>query len=133
MSIVDVHTRPILVKGTGEATLDSSLLLKASMKSAMLARAMKSGSGAFDVDDFVAKLITFMGGRRAAQMQEGSVDTDVYDDDDGDDTPLNWERIGWKAMAKSRRVPAMDFMWVLVALLVPMPSYTLPLGLGLWT
>ncbi|KAI0338105.1 hypothetical protein BDW22DRAFT_1338385 [Trametopsis cervina] len=99
------------VKGTNEATLDSSLLLKASMKSAMLARAMKSGGGAFDIDDFVGKLITFMGGRRNVEMHDDdNDDDDVYDDDDGDGTPLDWERIGWKAMAKSRRVPVMDFM-----------------------
>ena len=101
------------MKGTGEATLDSSVLLKASMKSAMLARAMKSGSGAFDVDDFVARLINFMGGRRAPQVREGSLDDSTYDDDDG--TALNWERIGWKAIAKSRRVPAVDFMYGFVA------------------
>ena len=101
-----------LVKGTNEATMDSNLLLKASMKSAMLARAMKSGGGAFDADDFVTKLITFMGGRRAASLQEGN-DEDLYDDDEADGVPLDWERIGWKAMAKSRRVPVMDFMCVL--------------------
>ncbi|KAI0684484.1 Nse4 C-terminal-domain-containing protein [Cytidiella melzeri] len=101
------------VKGTSEATMDSNLLLKASMKSAMLARNMKSGGGAFDVDDFVSKLITFMGGRRNADMHENDNDDDdeTYDDDEDDDgTPLDWERIGWKAMAKSRRAPAMDFM-----------------------
>ncbi|KAI0086797.1 Nse4 C-terminal-domain-containing protein [Irpex rosettiformis] len=96
------------VKGTSEATMDSNLLLRASMKSAMLARAMKSGGGAFDVDDFVSKLITFMGGRRNAEIRED--DSDVVDDDDGDGLPLDWERIGWKVMAKSRRVPVMDFM-----------------------
>lgn len=88
--------------------MDSNLLLKASMKSAALARAMKSGGGAFDVDDFVSKLITFMGGRRNAAMRPD--DNSEYDEDDDDGTPLDWERVGWKAMAKSRRVPVMDFM-----------------------
>lgn len=91
------------------------------------ARAMKAGAGAFDIDDFVSKLITFMGGRRAggaggpkdrpAQDEEASVDVDEDDEEDEeDDEPLNWERIGRKALAKSRRVPVMDFMCVAVAI-----------------
>ena len=89
------------------------------------ARAMKAGGGAFDVDDFVSKLITFMGGRRAGgggggkerpADGGGSVyslgEDDDDDDDDDDDEPLDWERIGRKALAKSRRVPVMDFMCV---------------------
>lgn len=92
--------------------MDSNLLLRATMKSAMLARGMKSGSGAFDVDDFVSKLITFMGGRRNAEIREDATDDTYEDEDDDDGSPLDWERIGWKAMAKSRRVPVMDFMCV---------------------
>ena len=92
------------------------------------ARAMKAGAGSFDIDDFVSKLITFMGGRRAggagggpkdrpAQGEEAGADEDDEDEDDEeeedeDDEPLNWERIGRKALAKSRRVPVMDFMCV---------------------
>lgn len=88
------------------------------------ARAMKAGAGAFDVDDFVSKLITFMGGRRgggpgpkdrnhpAAQGEEADAYEDDEDEDEEDDEPLNWERIGRKALAKSRRVPVMDFMCV---------------------
>ena len=86
--------------------MDSDFLLKVSMQSAKMARAMKSGNGAFDVDDFVSRLVTFMGGRGADSREDG----DQYDDDDGDGVPLKWELIGWKAVAKSRRVPAMDFM-----------------------
>ncbi|KAJ7346748.1 Nse4 C-terminal-domain-containing protein [Mycena albidolilacea] len=94
------------VKGPQEATLDSAFLLMASNMGAQKARAMKSGSGSFDIDDFVAKLVTFMGG--AKQLN-------VDDDSDGEDTegsgaPLEWDRIGRKALAKSRRVPAMGFM-----------------------
>jgi len=92
------------------------------------ARAMKAGAGAFDIDDFVSKLITFMGGRRAGGGGGGDhppgqsggggnmmavdvdEDDDEEDDDDDDDEPLDWERIGRKALAKSRRVPIMDFM-----------------------
>jgi hypothetical protein len=119
------------VSAPQEATLDSAFLLTASNMHAAKARAMKAGAGAFDIDDFVSKLITFMGGRRgggagpkdrdhpAAAQGEGAGREDAYededddDDDDEDDEPLNWERIGRKALAKSRRVPVMDFMCVI--------------------
>ena len=45
------------VKGPQEATLDSHFLLMASTMGAQKARTMKSGSGLFDIDDFVAKLV----------------------------------------------------------------------------
>lgn len=74
---------------------------------AQKARAMKSGSGAFDVDEFVSKLITFMGGRK---LQDKLPDeSDAEDGDDGEGH-LNWDKIGRKALAKSRRVPVMGFM-----------------------
>ncbi len=106
-----------------EATLDSAFLLTASNMHAAKARAMKAGAGAFDIDDFVSKLITFMGGRRGGgagpkdrpSQGEGDADYDEVDDDEDeeDDEPLNWERIGRKALAKSRRIPVMDFMCVI--------------------
>ncbi|KAA1472846.1 hypothetical protein DENSPDRAFT_839229 [Dentipellis sp. KUC8613] len=94
------------VQAPQEATLDSNFLLSTSGIAAAKARAMKSGSGAFDVDDFISKLITFMGGRRGTETL-----SDDSDPEDGDiDVPLDWEKIGRKALAKSRRIPAMDFM-----------------------
>ena len=69
---------------------------------------MKSGQGAFDIDDFVSKLITFMGGRKPLDEKLPD-DSDVEEVDDGD-APLDWEKIGRKALAKSRRIPVMDFM-----------------------
>ncbi|KAJ7446183.1 Nse4 C-terminal-domain-containing protein [Mycena galericulata] len=94
------------VKGPQEATLDSAFLLLASNMGAQKARAMKSGSGSFDIDDFVSKLVSFMGGAKHL---------DVDDESDGEDAeanaiPLQWDRIGRKALANSRRVPAMGFM-----------------------
>ncbi|KZV63817.1 hypothetical protein PENSPDRAFT_757693 [Peniophora sp. CONT] len=85
------------VQAPQEATLDSSFLLAASNMGAAKARAMKAGGGAFDVDDFVAKLLSYMGGGGAVE-------------DTQDAAPLDWEKIGRKGMAKSRRAPAMDFM-----------------------
>lgn len=76
----------------------------ASNMSAMKARAMKSGAGAFDTEEFVSKLITFMGGRKHTE----GVDND--DDDAEGGAALDWNKVGRKALAKSRRVPAMDFM-----------------------
>ncbi|KAH9939785.1 Nse4 C-terminal-domain-containing protein [Epithele typhae] len=91
-----------------EATNDSSLLLQISEIGAAKARAMKSGTGAFDTDDFIARLITYMGGRRhAAHVQNEDDDDSEFD---AGDAPLDWEKLGRKALAKSRRAPAMDFM-----------------------
>ncbi|KAF8482873.1 Nse4 C-terminal-domain-containing protein [Russula ochroleuca] len=106
------------VSAPQEATLDSAFLLTASNMHAAKARAMKAGAGAFDIDDFVSKLITFMGGRRGGGQPkdrehpaaQGEEDDDDDEEDDEDDEPLNWERIGRKALAKSLRVPVMDFM-----------------------
>ena len=59
----------------------------------------------------VARLLTFMGGRKHASPAPADDDDDDsdYEDDGG---ILDWERIGRRALAKSRRVPAMDFMCV---------------------
>jgi hypothetical protein len=42
----------------------------------------------------------------ASQGQDGS-DLDMEDD-----AAYDWEKIGNKVLAKSRRVPTIDFMWV---------------------
>ena len=80
----------------------------ASSMGAQKARAMKSGSGAFDVDDFMVKLIAFVGGCK-------SLDKHVPQDSDFEDTGdtisnLQWAKVGRKALAKSRRIPAIGFM-----------------------
>jgi len=69
---------------------------------------MKSGSGAFDIEDFVSRLVTFMGGRKLdnQNLDEDGEDEDVYDLH----TPLEWHKIGRNALAKSRRVPIVGFM-----------------------
>jgi hypothetical protein len=130
----DSSPPPLPVSAPQEATLDSAFLLTASNMHAAKARAMKAGAGAFDVDDFVSKLITFMGGRRgggagpkdrerpATQGEEADAyEDDEDEDEDEDDEPLNWERIGRKALAKSRRVPVIDFMCVLSSAPSPFP------------
>ena len=67
---------------------------------------MRAGLGGFDIDDLVGAFFAYMGGFRP-------------EDDDGDGdfeekSSLEWEKIGKLAMAKSRRVPAMDFMYVTI-------------------
>ena len=98
------------MQGINEATNDSNLLLQISQIGAAKARAMKSGSGAFDTDDFVARLITYMGGRKHASPATVNEDEDESEYEDAGGAPLDWERIARRALAKSRRVPAMDFM-----------------------
>ena len=68
---------------------------------------MKSGTGTFDVDDFVTKLVSYMGGRK--RLNEEDLEKHM-DGEDNVDMALDWSKIGRKAMAKSRRVPAMGFM-----------------------
>ncbi|RDX45716.1 hypothetical protein OH76DRAFT_1486036 [Lentinus brumalis] len=98
------------VRAIKEATHDSALLVHISNFGATRARAMKSGSGAFDVDDFVARLITYMGGRKPL-APIGDIDEEVVaSEHDAAGAPLDWERIARRALANSKRVPIMDFM-----------------------
>jgi hypothetical protein len=101
---MSLTTLRLLVKGTQEATLDSAFLVMASNMSALKARSMKTTAGAFDVEDFIEKLVSFLGGNQTtAEPVEEGVEVD-------DTIPLKWDKIGRKALAKSRRVPVMDLM-----------------------
>ena len=93
------------VKNPTEATLDSTVLRNVSSIGAQKARAMKLGSAAFDIDDFVSKLITFMGGRQQFEDEDG-------DEMEVEEGALDWDKIGRKALAKSRRVPVTGFMYL---------------------
>jgi hypothetical protein len=97
------------VKGPSEATLDSHFLLMASNVGAQKARAMKSGTGSFDLDEFISKLRNFMsGGLKPENIAE---DEDEMDPDyNAESSKLDWDRIGRLALAKSRRAPALSFM-----------------------
>lgn len=66
---------------------------------------MKLGSAAFDMDDFVTRLISFMGGRHHFEDEEGDEMEGV------EEGVLDWDKIGRKALAKSRRVPVTGFMY----------------------
>ncbi|KAJ7108063.1 Nse4 C-terminal-domain-containing protein [Mycena crocata] len=93
------------VKDTSEAILDSSLLVKTSTINTKSARALKFGSGPFNVEDFITRLVAFGGGYKPPQ--DASSDSSDIEEDD---SALEWSKIGRRAMAKSRRVPAMGFM-----------------------
>ena len=58
------------------------------------------------MDDFVSKLISYMGGRQRFEDEEGD-EMEV-----ADEGALDWDKIGRKALAKSRRVPVTGFMYL---------------------
>lgn len=85
------------VKNTHEATLDARLLVMTCNLGVQRARRMKLDSNSFDIDSYISKLITYMGGR---QMDN---DSDEY-------LELNWEAVGRLATRFTNRVPTSDFM-----------------------
>ncbi|KAF8739634.1 Binding domain of Nse4/EID3 Nse3-MAGE, partial [Rhizoctonia solani] len=93
------------VKGPSEAILDSHLLLNFASLTTQKAKSLKHDAGGFDDQDFVAQLVTFLGGRRADVQPE-------QDDDEDLDGPqwLAWSKLTPKIMARSKAAPAMDFM-----------------------
>lgn len=91
------------VRNPQEAALDSKVLLQNAEMGAAMARAMKHDAGAFDVDDYLAKMLVFLGGANE------EVADDEFDER-GEDASLNWERIGAKVFKHSRRAVCMDFM-----------------------
>ncbi|THH32665.1 hypothetical protein EUX98_g1483 [Antrodiella citrinella] len=98
------------VKGTSEAIKDSRVLTAVTGSANTQARAMKSGSGAFDVEDFVQKLVTFMGGRSAQHLDEDDDDSETEGNQVEPGAALDWELIGRRALGYSHRVPVSDFM-----------------------
>ncbi|KAJ7447314.1 Nse4 C-terminal-domain-containing protein [Mycena galericulata] len=93
------------VKNPQEATLDSAFFVKTTTINAHLGRALKFGAGTFNVDEYITRLVRFMGGYKPPE----DIASDASDIEE-DDSPLDWGKIGRRAMAKSRRVPAMGFM-----------------------
>lgn len=58
---------------------------------------MKLDSNAFDVDDYISKLITLMGGHQVDEEEEES-------------SALDWKSVGEIASGCTFRVPTMEFM-----------------------
>ncbi|TCD71108.1 nuclear protein [Steccherinum ochraceum] len=99
------------VKGTSEALMDSQVIRTITEEANSKVRQMKSGSGAFDVEEFLQKLITFMGGRREAHLDDdGDDDDEAFEAANSTDVKFDWEAIGRKALVWSHRVPVSDFM-----------------------
>ncbi|KIY67157.1 hypothetical protein CYLTODRAFT_376616 [Cylindrobasidium torrendii FP15055 ss-10] len=92
------------VKNPQEATLDSAVILQMTAVGHQKARGLKSGQGAFDTDEFVAKLVSFMGGVNTT----GGGDSDSEEDETAG--RLDWSVIGRKALACSRRAPIPGFL-----------------------
>jgi len=95
---------PFAVRNPQEAALDSKVLLQNSEMGAAMARAMKHDAGAFDVDDYLAKLLVFLGGANAGVAEDNEFD------EREEDAALNWGRIGANVLKHSRRAVCMDFM-----------------------
>ncbi|CAE7224246.1 unnamed protein product [Rhizoctonia solani] len=93
------------VKGPSEAILDSHVMLNFATLATQKAKSLKHDAGGFDDQDFVAQLVTFLGGRRADVQPE-------QDDEEDLDGPqwLAWSKLTPKVMVHSRAAPAMDFM-----------------------
>jgi len=58
---------------------------------------MKLGDAGFNVDEYVQKLVTYMGGRGNSRARD-------------EEEHLNWYKLGRVAMGICRRPPTMDFM-----------------------
>jgi hypothetical protein len=102
----------------------------ASNMGAQKARAMKSGTGSFDVDQFIIKLRNFMNGGLKSEtiLAEDGVEDSEYV---VETSKLDWDRIGRLALAKSRRAPALTFMSVVDFSFPGSRSYAI-LGLALF-
>ena len=87
------------VRTTSVANLDSKLLVTTSDLAKHKARNMKLGDAAFNVDEFVARLVSFMGGRHR-------LEDDRIDREDSND----WAALGHVAMGICRRPPTIGFM-----------------------
>ncbi|RKP10524.1 Nse4 C-terminal-domain-containing protein [Thamnocephalis sphaerospora] len=89
------------VKQTYEASLDSRLLVLSADINHEKARKMRVEHGAFDSEDYVARLVTVMGGRQAAETAQGAAESLQQ---------MDWARLGRTAGAYMRCVPAADFI-----------------------
>lgn len=79
------------------------------------AKAMKIDGAGFDADDFVAKLVTYMGdgaGIRARSESSRDDDENEEKDIDANGGMLDWKKIGILSTRRSRQAPVIDFMRV---------------------
>lgn len=121
------------VENPAEAVLDSRVLIATSEAGALKARQLKIDADAFDTDEFLARLVTFMGGRRGSdrarrrkrtrRATQGGDDDDEMDGlEDDDDVPMLWSRVGKVLAGESKRAAPLDFMCAAELLLVCLRS-----------
>jgi len=91
-----------IVRSPSVANLDSRLLVNTSDLAKAKVRNMKLGDAAFNVDEFVAKLVSFMGGRHRFR---GTVQAEGRDEDN-----MDWAKVGHMASTICRRPPTIGFM-----------------------
>ena len=87
-----------------EAVLDSRLLTTVSSLGAAKAKALRHDGGGFETDEFIARMLHFLGGDRVDLQDEDEENGEVVEVD------LNWSKLGVQALGFSRRVPGLDFM-----------------------
>jgi non-structural maintenance of chromosomes element 4 len=88
----------IIVRTTSVANLDSKLMVMTSDLAKVKARNMKLGDAAFNVDEFVTKLVSYMGGRHHNDTQRERDDS------------MDWAGLGRMALGICRRPPTIGFM-----------------------
>ncbi|EGU12119.1 WD-repeat-containing protein [Rhodotorula toruloides ATCC 204091] len=104
-----------------EAILDSHVLIATSEAGALKARQLKIDADAFDTDEFIPRLVKFMGGqanardarrKRTRGKRAAESDEDELDDDEVEfDRPMKWIKVGRVLAAQSRRPAPLDFMY----------------------
>jgi hypothetical protein len=90
-----------LVRTTSVANLDSRLLVTTSDLAKLKARNMTLGDAAFNIDEYIAKLVSFMGGRHHLPGRS--------EHRERDDT-MDWTLLGRTALEIGRRPPTIGFM-----------------------
>jgi non-structural maintenance of chromosomes element 4 len=86
------------VRTTSVANLDSKLLVTASDLAKQKARNIELGDAAFNVDEYITKLVEYMGGRNNIDSAEAN------------EHALDWAKLGKLAMGICRRPPTMGFV-----------------------
>lgn len=115
------------VSAPSEAVLDSRVLIATSEAGALKARQLKIDADALDTDEFLSRLKGFWGikagggGGGKGRRRKGGDDSEEDELDDGVSTGagkvsvLKWNKVGKVLSGESRRVPALDFMYVLAS------------------
>ncbi|PWN40027.1 hypothetical protein IE81DRAFT_325958 [Ceraceosorus guamensis] len=100
------------VRAPTEGVLDSRFLLNASEMGAQMAKNIKMASGAFDTEEYLARVVKFIAGSARAR-RAASAESDARSDDHEEEEDVHawhWDRLGQLAARYSRRAPTLDFL-----------------------